>query len=223
MRKVTFTGILILMLFNISCIYSPRKDNEVGFGKINGYNCYINAVENSDSVDIVFNYFRNELEKYHALADGVKLDNLPLHPDSSGNTGVYYEIMLPLKDFTGPHRLSFTNDEHQMTRDSFFFASFSLDTTIMTVSKKDSLVLPLTGIKKTDELNIDINDTAFRSAAISRTDTALNGRLVIRQYEWKSLTCGPQMLILMRVNKIKTSKGMIAITYAVKREFILTE
>ncbi len=220
-RSILFAGIFILTILPVSCIYSVQQDKNSYPERENGYDCYVNATENIDSVEVLFNYFINESEKYTALPSGVYLDGKPLRADSSLNMGVYYQAELPLKGFDGPHQVQFTNLENKNITDSFLFFPFGLDTVFTDVSATDSLVLPLKGIEKGDEISVDINDSSFLTSGISRVDSSGRNKILIREKEWKILSEGPLSLILMRVRRYRHLTGQIAISYTIRRELRL--
>jgi hypothetical protein len=220
-RSIFFTGIFILAILPAACIFSEQQDKISFPAKENGYDCYVNATENNDSVEVLFNYFKIESEKYTSLPKGVFLDGRALRSDSSRNMGIYYQAEFPLKGFTGPHLIQFMNAENKTITDSFLFLPFSLDTFFYEVSATDSLLLPLQGVEKGDEITVDINDSSFLNAGISYMDSAGRNKIVIREKEWKILGGGLQSLVLMRIRRYRHLTGQIAISYTIRREFSL--
>jgi hypothetical protein len=158
----------------------------------------------------------------------VELDGELINGDRSKMTGAFYEIIKPVKDFTGNHNISFTDVNGKQYKEEFSFQPIKLITEIPKEVKRDDLVFDLDGLDPQDYVRVVLNDTSFVSEGINRLDTVKNGRVLISKKDLETVVNGPVNLELYKENekpvKNGTKKGgRLSISYGLKREFELRE
>ena len=84
------------------------------------------------------------------------------------------------------------------------------------------------GLEPVDYIHILFTDTSYTGDGINRVDTVKNGRLVITKKDLKNLADGPVQLVFIReyekpVKNGTPAGGRIAVSYSLKREFILKD
>ena len=90
------------------------------------------------------------------------------------------------------------------------------------------LVFEFNGLENEDFVRVVLTDTSFENDGINRLDTVLNNQIIISKAELNNLTNGPIQLEFIReyerpILKRKEESGRLAITYKLKREFILAD
>jgi hypothetical protein len=158
----------------------------------------------------------------------VELDGELIRTDSSRMTGAFYEIMKPVKDFSGNHSIVFTDINKKQYKEEFNFQPIALRTTVPPVIRRGDLVFELEGLNPVDYVRVLLTDTSFRSEGINRVDTVKNGRVILHKADLETLVNGPVHLELIKENerpvKSRTDEGgLLSISYGLKREFVLQE
>lgn len=157
----------------------------------------------------------------------VFLDDTPLPPDSTKFNGVYYEVSVPVADFTGRHTIRFTGNDGKEYKEEFNFAPFTLAKEIPEAVKKEPFAIQLKGVGEASEfIRLVIVDTSMQSADVNEDVLMEEGRIVITEDHLANLTDGPVYLELYREqeqlvrNKAKGG-GKLVIAYALKRQLTL--
>lgn len=158
----------------------------------------------------------------------VELDGDVIKADSSAMSGAYYEILKPVKDFTGKHLIIFTDLNKKQYKEEFDFQPISLRTEIPNEVNRADLVFDLNGLDPLDYVRVVLMDTAFHSEDINQIDTVKNGRIIIKADDLKKVVNGPVHLELTKETdkpvKNGTKKGgNLSFSYTVKRDFQLKD
>jgi hypothetical protein len=158
----------------------------------------------------------------------VELDGEFIKADSSKMTGAFYEIMKPVKEFTGKHTITFTDINKKQYKEEFSFQPISLKTKLPATIEREELLFELDGLNHVDYVRVLLTDTAFRSEGINRVDTVKNGRIIISKKDLETVVNGPVQLELIkedekRIRNGTAEGGRISIIYGLKREFVLRD
>lgn len=157
----------------------------------------------------------------------VYLDDVPLAADSTKFNGVFYEISVPVEDFTGHHTIRFTGVDGNEYREEFSFSPFSLVNDIPDEIKRKPFDLQLRNFGKESEfVRLVMVDTAMQSADVNEEVLVQEGKLSITEEHFANLTEGPVYLEIYReqeqlVRNEARGGGKLLITYALKRQFNL--
>jgi hypothetical protein len=157
----------------------------------------------------------------------VLLDNHLLIADSARETGVFYELQIPLEDFDGPHTITFIDADQKEYRQEFSFAPFRLKNEIADTLNRNEMVLDVEGLKDNTLVRVVITDTTVKGDGINEMDTVRNNQLDLRKF-LPAVSNGPINLHLYKeeerlLNKESSGWGEISITYGLKREFELKD
>lgn len=158
----------------------------------------------------------------------VELDGEIIRADSSKMSGAYYEVIKPVREFTGNHSIVFTNLEKKQYKEEFNFQPVILRTKIPAELKRGDLQFELDGLDPVDYVRVLITDTSFESEDINRIDTVRNGRVVVKGEDLKKLVNGPIHLELSKefdkpVKNRTREGGRLSFSYGLKREFLLKD
>lgn len=188
----------------------------------------VRAQEGDDKL-IVFLQFREYDEEGDAftLPANMKImfDGQQLVPDSSNMTGSYYEAYFPTIGFAGDHMITLVHG-NKKEEISFHFSTLSLSQLPDTI-KRNELHLKL-DVPEGSLVRVLLIDTVFENNGINRLDSIHNGILTLNAEELAGLAVGPvQMeLILEHEKELRTPKtagGRLAVSYSLRREFILVD
>jgi hypothetical protein len=224
---LTTTSILTMLLY--SC-----TSNEIGDSKdVNPDAIYFDykvwAEEGKEDVSVMLQYrFAGANGTTLVLNDPAKveLDGQAVPADSSKMTGAFYEVTKSLTEFTGKHKIRFTDINKKQYEEEFSFQPFKLNTEIPAIVSRGELVFDLNGLNAVDYIRIFARDTAFESNDINRIDTVRNGRITITLADLDNLVNGPINIEFYKEDERPVKNGTkeggrIAITYGLKREFEL--
>lgn len=158
----------------------------------------------------------------------VQFDETIIAADSARMTGSFYEIQIPVQDFTGNHNISFTNVNGNIYKEEFEFIPFSLASKIPDGIKRSDIILQLDGLKKIDHLRVILLDTAFYTDDLNEIDTVIDGKLIITANRLQKLKTGPLTLQIFKeeerpIKDRTKAGGLLSISYGLKREFELKE
>ena len=157
----------------------------------------------------------------------VELDGELIKGDSSKMTGAFYEVIKPLKEFTGSHTITFTDINRKQYREEFNFRPMSLIAEAPKEIKRNDLVFELEGLNQQDYVRVLLTDTAFTSEGINRLDTVKNGKIFISKKDLEKVVTGPVHFELIKEDEKSVKNGTaqggrLSISYSIKREFVLT-
>lgn len=227
----TLTLILISTFIFLSC-----NSNEIGEGKdVNPGSIYFDykiwGEESSEDIIVKLQYrFAGKAGTTLLLEEPAKveLDGVEIEVDSTKMTGAYYEVIKPVREFTGNHTIEFTNFDGKKYAEQFSFKPISLKKPIPAEISRGDIVFELNGLDTIDLVRVVMIDTAFESRDINSIDTARNGKLVIKKERLEKVLNGPIYLELYKeverpVKEGTDEGGKISITYGLKREFILKD
>jgi hypothetical protein len=158
----------------------------------------------------------------------VSFDGKVLQADSNKLTGPYYEVITPASDFSGQHKIVFTDIHNKQYTTAFDFPVITIANNIDSVLARGDLVLELNGLKPNDRVRVILTDTTFYGRGIEKMDTMETNTITITSYELMNLKNGPVYLELFREEDIDLqetmqSGGRFYLTYGLKREFILKD
>ncbi len=158
----------------------------------------------------------------------VELDGVEIQVDSSKMSGAYYEMTRSVKDFTGHHIITFTNLDGKEYKEEFNFQPISLKTALPVSLTRADLIFEVEGLAPKDYIRVMMTDTASFSEGIVRLDTVINGRITITRQELARLANGPIYFELYKEDEKRVKNGTkeggkLAISYGLKREFVLKD
>jgi hypothetical protein len=208
-----------------SCKNSDRRDITTGLYA----NYSIRGEEGKQFVTAFFQFFDDPVERALVLREPAKvfLDDNLLSPDSAKETGGFYEIQLPIQDFTGTHSIRFIDAQNREHKEEFSFTPFRLIKEVNDSLNRKDMVFEVEGLQDQDLVRVVITDTSFEGEGVNEMDTVISQRLDLRKY-LPAISNGPVTLYLFKEEerslKNKPSKrGTISITYSLKREFELKD
>lgn len=158
----------------------------------------------------------------------VELDGVAIGVDSSKMSGAYYEIIKPIKEFTGHHTIVLTDIDKKEYKEEFSFQPIILKTRVPPVITRSDLIFELGGLTPKDYVRVLMSDTASFSEGIVRLDTVINGRITVSKEELGVLANGPIHFELFKEDEKRVKNGTrqggkLAISYGLKREFMLKD
>jgi hypothetical protein len=225
---------LFLFLSTTSFFLFSCNSNEIGGSKdVNPetiwFDYQISGEDSTDDMTVMLQFrFAGENGTTLVLDDPskVELDGELIKADSSKMTGAFYEIMKPVKEFTGKHSITFTDINKKQYKEEFSFRPISLKTKLPATIERGDLLFELDGLNHTDYVRVLLTDTAFTSEGINRVDTVRNGRILISKEDLQTVVNGPMQLQLIKeddkpVKNGTPEGGRISISYGLKRSFVL--
>jgi hypothetical protein len=190
----------------------------------------VTGEEGNDSVTVKLQYRYGEAGPTLELSEPatVSIDGKMFPYNTSKITGPYYEMQFPVKSFSGDHSITFTNINGKRYEQKFSFQPIALQTEVPSVIKRNTMIFQLNNISPGGIVRILMTDTAYASEGIERLDTIKNGQIIISEDELGKLANGPIHFELIRENERQIRKGTaaggkIAVSYFLKREFILED
>lgn len=227
-RQTFLVAMLVLVL--MSCGRTDRPATQQFNNDWVYFNYTISAEEGDDNLTVLVRFLMGEDDEAVSIPDGafVMLDNEILNPDSSKKAGTFYEVHKPITSFTGKHSITYTDASGKQYKHEFNFQPLVLSTYVPDTVQRQDILLELLGLEEEDYVRILATDTAFSSEGINRLDTIKNGQLSISVNDLSKLVNGPVQLELNREYEIPVENGMgsggkMAITYRLRREFILKD
>jgi len=221
---------LILLLAGAGALFSCRngdKKNE----KAEVYAKYaIWGEEGKEFVNAFFQFQSGGPDGPALILKGsakVLLDNHLLIADSARETGVFYELQIPVENFEGGHTITFINEDEKQYKQEFFFTPFRLKKKMGDTLNRSEMVVDVEGLKDKALVRVVIADTTFEGEGVNEIDTVLNNKLDLRKF-LRDVSNGPINLHLYKeeerlLNEESSGWGEISITYALKREFELKD
>ncbi len=158
----------------------------------------------------------------------VTLDGEVLPPDSARLTGVFYELQVPLQDFTGRHTIVYKNVNGREFREEFQFQPLVLINNLSTRVRRGNLVLELAGLLPGEQVRVSLMDTAFATADINQLFTPKDNRIVLSQEQLQKVASGPVTLFLYKeaehsLKNATPAGGRLSLSYELRREFDLVD
>jgi hypothetical protein len=225
MCKRLLLFLIISVAIAVSCKNFDRRDVSIALYA----NYSIRGEEGKEFVTAFFQFFDDPVERALVLREPAKIfldDNL-LSPDSAKETGGFYEMQIPIQDFTGAHTIRFIDAENREHREEFSFTPFRLTNEVRDSFNRKDMVFRIEGLEDQDIVRVVITDTSFESEGVNEMDTILNQRLDLRKY-LPAISNGPVTLYLFKeeersLENKPSKRGTISITYSLKREFELKD
>ncbi len=189
------------------------------------------GAEGDDDISVLLQYRLEDAGGSTLVLDEpakVELDGQEIKVDSSKMTGAYYEVLKPLKEFTGKHDIVFTDLNKKQYREEFSFQPISLLTKVPEIVQRRNLNFQLDGLDSVDYVRVLLNDTSFTSEGINRIDTVKNGLIILTKNDLKKVVNGPVYLELYKEENKPVKNGTIAggqlsVSYGLRREFVLKD
>ena len=216
----------LFLLFSVSllsCLSDKQEKSSRGIYA----NYSISGEEGKEFVTVFLQFSHGPEDFASVLADPAKvfLDDFLLTADSAQESGAFYEVQIPVKDFAGRHVIRYIDEAQKEHREEFSFIPFQVAGQLdEAVSRKD-LVLQLQGVKNGDLLRVVMIDTAIGGEGVNEVDTIQNNQLDLKRF-LPAVANGPLVLELFKEEDRNLSKGQngkISITYGLKREFELKD
>lgn len=215
-----------LLLLITGCV---SKDKQAGSNQL-FFDYTITGEEENDSVTVMLQYREEEAGEVVSIEGlgKVTLDSIPLLAESTKVTGAYYEVQLPLAEFTGSHTIIYTSIDNKQYKEQFNFQPLILLTEIPETVPRGDLELELGGLEEGDLVRVLLTDTLFGSEGIDRLDTVTGNSVFISREDMEELTDGPIQLQLVKESETQAKNatrkgGRVYMSYKLKREFILAK
>lgn len=187
--------------------------------------------EGNDSVTVML-FFREEGPTGPAVRieepGFVQLDGERLMADSNMMTGIFYTVRKEVKQFTGKHRILYTDVNKKSYKEEFVFRPFRQKEPFSDTIRRARLSILLEGLDKMDVVRVLLSDTSYPGDAIERLDTIWNNQLIISKSALSYLNGGPVYLELSKedewpVEKGNRTGGLVTVTYTIRRELFLLD
>ena len=158
----------------------------------------------------------------------VELNGNVLTADSTPVTGYFYEMMVPVEEFRGEHKITIADDAKQQASETFMYSPFQLVTQFGNAISKQDLIFELRGVEDNETMQVVLIDTVYSTSDINRIDTIRNNKLLIAQDELYNIETGPvTLLIYKEESRRATAPGLLGgklnLSFGIKREFELTD
>jgi hypothetical protein len=158
----------------------------------------------------------------------VEFDGEVLAADSSKMNGFYYETRIRLENFTGKHRIVFTDSDKKQYTEEFEFSPFTLVKEIPDVIHRSELPIVVNGLDSGAVTRLLLIDTAFYSRGIDRIDTVRNDSIIITPRDFENLRNGPIYLEIHKDEERPLKEpgkggGRLSMSYSLKRVFELKD
>jgi hypothetical protein len=155
----------------------------------------------------------------------VELDGIIIPADSSKMTGAFYEVIRPVNNFKGKHTIVFIDMNKKKYEETFEFQPLVLKTEIPPQLTRNNLMLELEGVGTDEEVRLILSDTS-NGDGINKLQNIRGGKLFISREDLGQLVNGPVHLEIFKeverpVKNGTLEGGRFALTYGLKREFIL--
>ncbi len=157
----------------------------------------------------------------------ILLDNKPLKAERNYFSGAYYTISPEIKNLLGLHYFTLTLGNSKPYKESFVFAPFTMnDTMIITASKKSDLIISYKGLQEGDVISITIKDTSEATENLYLEKIIKSGEIIITAQELQQLKSGTIYIITQKneIHNLTNSTeniGSIEINYLLKEKTIL--
>ena len=227
---------IISALLLCSFLIASCNSNEIGSGSdVNPESIYFDykiwGEEGNDHFTVMLQYrFAGPHGTTLLLEEPskVELDGVLITADSSKMTGAYYEELKPINEFSGKHKIVFTDMNGKTFTESFSFSPITIRSPIPGELKREDLVIGLDGLDSIDFVRVLMMDTTFESMGINWIDTIRNGTLTISKELLRNVVNGPIHLELYReverpLKERTKEGGRLSITYGLKRDFVLMD
>ena len=158
----------------------------------------------------------------------VELNGNVLIADSTPVTGYFYEMMVPVEEFRGEHKITIADDAKQQASETFSYSPFQLVTQLGPSISKQDLVFELRGVEEEEPVQVVLIDTVYSTSDINRIDTVENNQLFISQNDLYNIETGPVTLLIYKEETKKADSpnllgGRLRLSFGIKREFDLTD
>jgi hypothetical protein len=231
MGRLFLNMMILFSAFTVGCNSNESNDiNDIDSEAV-WFDYRVTGEEGNDSVTVLLQYrLDGGFGETIVLAEPAKveLDGQVITAGHSKMTGEYYEVRRPVSAFTGKHIITFTDINKKQYKEEFTFQPFLLADDMPDTISRAAMIFQLKGMVPGGHVRILMTDTAFASEGIDRIDTINNGQIIISESDLSGLANGPIHLELIREDEKPVKNGTdeggrIAISYGIKREFILKD
>lgn len=159
----------------------------------------------------------------------VALDGEVLIADSIRLSGVYYEKVKPLTEFSGKHTIDFTDSKGRPFTTDFEFIAFSLVADLPQKIQRKPFRIKLKNFPAAKTaLSLTMTDTAFATEDVNQIYMVTNSEITITDEMLSRLKNGPIALQLTRDEEKQLKygtkeSGKVSISYGLRREFDLVD
>lgn len=223
-----FIVLMLLVTVLVASCLDTERTGEEWKGSI--YTSY--SVWGEEDKELVTAFFQFHPGNPDRKAIGLKeparifLDGVLLQADSARESGVFYELQLPLPDFTGKHTIRYIDTDNKEHEEEFFFQPFRLLNVIGDTLKRKDLILRFEGLQDKDNIRVVMTDTTFGGDGINEIVIVQNNLLDLSKL-LPAIANGPIILNLFKEEERLLDNigamGEISITYSLKREFELKD
>ncbi len=220
-RQVFF--IMMFSLVLASCLFDEEQKKEKSvYAKYS-----IWGEEGKEFVTVFLQFSEGPESIASALKPPAKvfLDNYLLTPDSAKESGGFYELQVPLKEFAGSHTIRFVDENNREFSENFSFTPFRVLNQFDEEVSRDEMIVRVEGLKEKEVLRVVMTDTSFEGEGLNELDTVVNSQLDLRKF-LPSVVNGPLVLHLFKEEDRSLNaaqNGKISITYGIKKEFELKD
>jgi hypothetical protein len=209
-------------VFLVACLSDEKEKT----GKDRYANYFISGEEGKEFVTVFLQFSNGPEDIASVLKEPEKVffDNQLLTADSARESGAFYEIQLPLDEFTGNHTIRYLDENQEEYTEEFSFLPFRVTNLTTSTVKRGNMVLNMEGLTENDVIRVVMTDTSMEGDGVNELDSVVNGQLDLREF-LLAVANGPLILHLFKEEdrSLKTQNGRISITYGLKKEFELKD
>jgi hypothetical protein len=156
----------------------------------------------------------------------VELNGTVMEADSAGLSGIFYEMTLPLREFSGKHSIRFTSVSGKTYEEEFEFSPFRLAHALRGEIPSQPFTIKLEGLPKAESgVTLAITDTSYATNDVHERVVVKDGDLNITAGMLERLRKGPVMMELLMEEErpllFGNHRGKLATSFALDREFVL--
>jgi hypothetical protein len=156
----------------------------------------------------------------------VELNGEVMEADSAGLSGIFYEMSLPLREFSGKHTIRFTSMNGKVYEEEFEFSAFRLAHALRGEIPSQPFSIKIEGLPAREtHLTLALTDTAYSTNDVHERVMVKDGELNITSEMLQKLRKGPVMMEILldeeRPLRLGNHRGKLATSYSLDREFVL--
>jgi hypothetical protein len=199
--------------------YDPKKTEA-------DYAITFNEGEDSVHVFISFKNYDDGEGVFLPEPAAVLFDGKKLEPVDSKFAGYFYEIFLPVNNFTGNHYIIYTDVNNNESRENIRFEPLTLTTEMPDTIGDRDLELRFKGVQPADILTFVLRDTSVNHDDLVLDTRAGDSILLINNSDFKMFDDGPVQVEItresLRTNKISGgTRTHFKMMYNIKKELYL--
>jgi hypothetical protein len=212
------------------CRNKERPHKETNFNQLY-FDYSVSAEEGDENVTCVFQYKYGGEEGRPVNIEPAKvsMDGQPIETDSAKLSGFFYEVQRPIDSFTGKHLVVFTTPEEKEYRNEFEFSPFTIRNELPQKMRRKPFDIQLNNFPTNGKsIRLLLLDTAFESSGFNDRVPVVDGKINIDERILRTVKNGPVVLELYNEEELPLKQknevgGKISVTYALRREFNLSQ